>query len=132
MPIREAPSTSAQPPAHHSPMKTKLIYYISSSGQNHVRKFIISLQKSQQAKIRRLLQLITEYGLSSILPHIKKLTGTPLWEIRILGKDNIRIIYVIPYKNTVLALHGFIKKTRKTPLKEINTALKRYQDWLDQ
>jgi len=113
-------------------MKTKLIYYISSSGQNHVRKFIISLQKSQQAKIRRLLQLITEYGLSSILPHIKKLTGTPLWEIRILGKDNIRIIYVIPYKNTVLALHGFIKKTRKTPLKEINTALKRYQDWLDQ
>jgi len=113
-------------------MKTKIIYYISPSGQNYVRKFIVSLQKRQQAKIRRLLQLITEYGLSSILPHIKKLKHTPLWEIRTLGKDNIRIVYVVPYQNAILALHGFIKKTQKTPQKEIKTALKRYQEWLDQ
>jgi phage-related protein len=112
-------------------MNVKIIYHTSTSGKNYVREFILSLQKHQQAKIRRLLQLITEYGLSSIIPHTKKLSGTPLWEIRILGKNSIRIIYVVLHINTILALHGFIKKTQKTPRKEINTALKRYQNWLD-
>ena len=71
-----------------------------------------------------------EHGINSIPQHIKKLTGTPLWEIRILGKDNIRIFYVLPQREVILVLHGFIKKTQKTNPKEINTALKRYQQWL--
>jgi len=105
-------------------------YYITASGKNIVREFIVSLQKKQQAKVRRSLQLISEYGLSSAIPHIKKLSGTPLWEIRLLGKDNIRILYVIPGSNSILVLHGFIKKTQKTSPKEIQTAVNRYHDWL--
>ena len=107
-----------------------IYYYITSSGKNIVREFIVSLQKEQQAKIRRTLQLINEYGLSSAIPHIKKLSSTPLWEIRILGKDNIRILYVIPGSHSILVLHGFIKKTQKTSSKQIQTAINRYHDWL--
>ncbi|MFV1917708.1 MAG: type II toxin-antitoxin system RelE/ParE family toxin, partial [Patescibacteria group bacterium] len=51
------------------------------------------------------------------------------WEIRILGKDNIRIFYAVVYKGDVLMLHGFIKKTRKTPRKELLVALDRYREW---
>lgn len=108
--------------------KTTVYYYISPNGKNPVREFILSLQKYQQAKIRRILQTISEYGLLAIIPHTKKLTGTPLWEIRILGSDNIRVLYIIRAKDSIFVLHGFIKKTQKTPEKEIILALKRFQE----
>ena len=69
------------------------------------------------------------YGLSSILPHTKKLTGTPFWEIRILGRDNIRVLYAIPFQNSVLILHGFVKKTQKTPVQELQVAISRFEQW---
>lgn len=72
---------------------------------------------------------IKEYGLTAAIPHIKKLTGTPLWEIRILGQDNIRVLYASIQDDTVILLHGFIKKSRKAPTKDIETALTRYKDW---
>ncbi len=110
-------------------MKTAVLYYASPNGTNVIREFILTLEKHQQAKVRRIFQVITEYGLSSILPHTKKLTGTPLWEIRILGRDNIRIIYVVPLVDTVLVLHGFIKKTQRTPPRELLIAQHRLNDW---
>ena len=110
-------------------MLTKIIYFISSSGVNPVKDFIDSLEVKQKIKVFHIFKLITEYGIYSIPQHIKKLSGTPLWEIRILGKDNIRILYIILRRETVLLLHGFIKKTQKTNSKEINIAIKRYHQW---
>ena len=69
------------------------------------------------------------YGLEFIYPYVKKLSGSPLWEIRILGKNNIRILYISNSGNTIVALHGFIKKTQKTPIKEMETALNRLKLW---
>lgn len=110
--------------------KCTIYYYISSSGKNPVKDFLNSLSEKQQAKVLRIFQYVEEYGLHSILPHVRKLTGTPLWEIRVLGKNNIRVIYVVPAKNTVLVLHSFIKRKQKTSSKELNLALNRYYDWL--
>lgn len=107
-----------------------IYYYESPSGKNLVSEFINSLQYKQRAKIRRVLFLIQEYGIHPAIPHIKKLSGVPLWEIRIPGKDSIRMLYVIIQKNTVLVLHGFIKKAQKTTSKEITIALNRYQEWI--
>lgn len=98
---------------------SKVQYYVGSRGENPVKTFIESLSKQQKAKIFRIVLTIEEYGLLAILPHTKKLSGTPLWEIRILGKDNIRILYVTVEQDIVLVLHGFIKKKQKTPSKEI-------------
>jgi len=47
----------------------------------------------------------------------------------LLGKDNIRIIYLTKTKTSILTLHGFVKKKQKTPQKEINIALERYEVW---
>jgi phage-related protein len=116
---------------YHRIMLTKILYYTTPSGQNPIDKFLNPLSGKQQAKILRVFQSIKDYGLQSILPHVKKLAGTPLWEIRILGQDNLRVIYVVPLQDTVLILHGFIKKTQKTPKKEIETALNRYYLSLD-
>lgn len=107
----------------------RIIYYLASSSENPVKTFIDSLQKQQKAKVFRIFQYMEIYGLVSVLPHIKKVTGTPLWEIRILGKDNIRIFYVSMSSENILLLHGFIKKTQKTPMREINITLERLADW---
>ncbi len=106
-----------------------VIYYISGSGDNPVAGFLNSIEKSQKAKVFRLFEMIEKYGISSVPKHIKKLTGTPLWELRVLGRDNIRVIYVAPYKDTILALNAFIKKQDKAPIKELQTAWRRYLDW---
>ncbi len=104
-------------------------YYLTSVGENPVEKFLDSLQKPAKAKIFRIFQYIELYGLNISLPHVKKLSGTPLWEIRILGRDNIRILYITLQENAMLLVHGFIKKKQKTPAKEIEIAISRMQDW---
>lgn len=107
----------------------QVIYYISSSGNNPVKEFLDSLQKSQKAKVFRIFQTYQLYGISSIIPHTKKLTGTPLWEIKVKGKDNIRVMYIVRTEKSILILHGFVKKKQKTPQKELRVALERYKDW---
>lgn len=69
-----------------------------------------------------------EYGLESIATHIKKLAGTPLWEIRILGADNVRVLFVTRVGHEIFLLHAFQKKTQKTPAKEIEIALARLKE----
>lgn len=108
---------------------SEVIYYISQSGENPVKEFLESLQKNQKAKIFRIFGNIEQYGLIGLLPHVKKLSGTPLWEIRILGKDNIRVLYAAVKKDKVLILDGFVKKSQKTPIKEIDTAISRLKNW---
>jgi len=110
---------------------TKVIFYTTTSENSPAEEFIDSLNEKQQRKIIRLLTAIQTYGLSAIIPHIKKLTGTSLWEIRILGQDNIRIFYVVILADTILVLHGLIKKTQQTPNKEINTAISRLNEWVE-
>ena len=111
------------------PKKHKVIYYTSPTSQNPISDFLDSLSYKQQSKILRIIKYIREYGLEAVITHTRKLTGYPLWEIRILGKDNIRVIYAILLKDTVLLLHGFIKKSQKTPPKEIQKALLRLKEY---
>lgn len=110
--------------------KWKVDYYISPTGDNPVSDFLDSIDKQTQSKLLRVIANIEEYGLLSVIPHIKKLAGTPLWEIRILGKSNVRVIYIVQTRTSILLLHGFIKKAMKTPSKELEIASARYKQYL--
>lgn len=109
-----------------------IIYYISPSGDNPVKSFLDNAKPSVKAKAFRILFNIREYGLITVIPHIKKLTGTKLWEIRVLGEDSVRILYVTKSGQTIVLLHAFFKKKQTTPKKEIDTALARLQDYEQQ
>lgn len=104
---------------------------MSPSGNNPVSKFLDSLSPTQQNKLIRIFKHLETHGVRGPKQHLKKLSGTPLWEIRLLGKDNIRIVYAVVINNQVLLLHGFIKKKRKTPKKEIEISLTRYREWVN-
>ncbi len=103
--------------------------YRNPNGEFPVQKFIDSLEIKAQAKVRDSVVLLREFGITVSSHHTKKLTGTDLWEIRILGSDSIRIIYVAIVQKTFLLLHGFKKKSKKTPPKEIKIAERRLEEY---
>lgn len=104
--------------------KWQVIYYISPSGNNPVKDFLDS-HPTVKLKTFRIIAHIKEFGLLSVIPHIKKLAGTPLWEIRILGQDSARILFSALPNQQIILLHAFAKKSAKTPPKEIKTGLSR-------
>jgi phage-related protein len=53
-----------------------------------------------------------------------KLVVSGLFELRIRGKQEVRLLYAFN-KNSAVILHGFTKKSNKLPTKEFETALKR-------
>lgn len=103
----------------------KIILYKSLSGDYPVQEFIDSLEIKAQSKVKDSIKLLQEFGIRLGLPHVKKLTGTQLWELRILGSDSLRILYIAMTGKTFVLLHGFKKKKDKTPSKEIKIALNR-------
>lgn len=87
---------------------------------------LLALPADQIAKFIRISELIEVLGLERVRePHVKHLEGS-LWEIRIKGRDGIsRALYVVARPRRVVVVRVFAKKTRKTPRREIELALKR-------
>jgi phage-related protein len=68
--------------------------------------------------------LVVQFNWPLGMPLVDSL-GKGLWEIRSTLDNRIaRIIFIVRGKNIVL-LHGFIKKTKKTPPNEIEIAERR-------
>src|SRR3990170_1565090 len=103
----------------------KITYYKSPSGKFPVKEFIDDLSEIPKARVHNAFELLTEFGINIGMPHAKKVTGTPLWELRVLGEKSLRFFYVAQKGKEFLLLHGFVKKTQKTPVKEIKIALAR-------
>lgn len=109
----------------------KVNFYTPIDRKSPVKEFLDSSSPKLRAKIVRQLKYVKEFGLSPAIPNLKKITGTFLWELRILGKDNIRIV-CIPFSEKVIkVIHIFRKKTQKTSGKELNIAIKRSKEALD-
>ena len=109
----------------------KVSFYTLKDKVSLIKEFLDTCQPSLRTKILRQLKYVEEYGLSPAIPNIKKITSTPLWELRILGRDKIRIICVSLPDKEVKVLHVFRKKKQKTPTNELNIALKRCHEVLD-
>ena len=110
-------------------MEWNIRYYISPAKDNPVLDFIESLSIVAQGKVSRSLDLLSQYGILLREPHVKKVQGRAFWELRILGSDSIRILYIAQTGRNFLLLHGFIKKTRKTPEKELVIADNRLKEY---
>ena len=90
---------------------------------------IKALPVDTRARLVRIAELITTVGLENVRePHIKHLEGS-LWEMRLKSKDGIsRTLYATARKKRVVIVRVFIKKTEKTPRREIEIALTRAKE----
>ena len=90
---------------------------------------IAALPADMRARLVRLTNLIEQIGFEA-LPRdsVKHLEGK-LWELRITGRDGIsRAIYVTASGRRMVILRVFIKKTQKTPPREIELARERAEE----
>lgn len=84
-----------------------------------------------RARFARTCQLIATVGLEQMgTPHVRHVTGPP-WEMRLAGRDGIaRALYVAATERRVVVVRVFVKKTRRTPSREIEVALRRAREIL--
>jgi phage-related protein len=76
----------------------------------------------------RTVDRIKIYGPDLPFPFTRSI-GNKLFEIRAIGKEGIgRAFYCTVKGRRIIILHAFIKKTDKTPLRELETARKRLQE----
>jgi phage-related protein len=92
-------------------------------------KELLALPADMRAKFLHISELLEEFGPRKVgLPHVRFVQGK-LWEMRMTGRDGIaRALYVACSGQMLTVLHVFVKKTRKTPCKAIDTALERLQE----
>lgn len=88
-----------------------------------LEKIIQSLDKPTVAKVLRTIDLLETFGHKLTPPHSKKI-HIQLFELRIRGKQEVRIFYTF-HKNKAVLLHGFIKKSKKIPKKELQLTLQK-------
>ena len=105
-------------------------FYISKENVSPIKDYFNSMEESARAKVLTKINYLKIFGLTREVPDLKKVTNTPLWEVRILGKDNIRILCMSLPNKEVKILHVFAKKKQKTPTKEVRIALNRYREVL--
>lgn len=102
------------------------------NGRSEVEEYIKLLRKSESkdskikiTKIVAYLDLLQIQGLSLGMPYIKHIKDE-IWELRPL-RD--RILFAYFENNKFILLSQFIKKTRKTPKKEIEKAIKYLENY---
>jgi phage-related protein len=87
------------------------------------------LSSDMRARFVHISGMIEEFGLQQVRePHVKHLSG-PLWEMRMKGRDGIsRALYVTTTDRRVVVVRVFVKKSQKTPNREIKLALRRTKE----
>lgn len=104
-------------------------FYRLASGREPVREWLRELSADDRGSIGRDLMKV-EYGWPCGLPLCRPLSGhAGLFEVRsrLSGGRNARVIFTVS-AGVMLLLHGFIKKSRATPERELKLADRRRRD----
>jgi phage-related protein len=108
----------------------KVLFYKTTGGNDVVKNWIKDFSKEEQKIIGEDL-LTVQLGFPLGLPLCRSL-GNGLWEVRstLTSKVEARMIfYFHSQAKALVVLHGFIKKTMKTPRAEIDLALRRKREF---
>jgi phage-related protein len=111
---------------------SKIVFYKDKNGGrpivNYLRELSAKNDKNSRVKADKINDYITylaKDGLSAGEPYVKHLSRE-IWELRPL-KD--RILFAALDGQTFILLHRFLKKTKKTPLREIKQAERNLADY---
>jgi phage-related protein len=90
---------------------------------------IKALPSDMQARFLRFAEIIEQAGFEALPREAVKHLDGKLWELRMAGRDGIsRAIYVTAAGRRVVVVRVFIKKTRKTPPRELEIARQRAKE----
>lgn len=98
-------------------------YFETNRGDRPVQEYIHSLPLKEQAKVKAMIDFLSERIVLNE-PQAKKITGYQgLYELR---PGSHRIFYCY-HEGKIVLLHAFQKKSDQTPKRELETAYARMQ-----
>lgn len=101
-------------------------FFQNESGRMPVREWLLSLGDEDRKAIGDDIRT-AEFGWPVGMPLCRSLSGYKgLWEIRSNLQDGriSRVLFCV-HEGRMVLLHGFIKKTQKTPIRELDLAMSR-------
>ena len=109
------------------PQKIPLVFYSVRPGSEPVREWLKELPEAERHAIGRDL-LRAQWRWPAGMPLCRPL-GNGLWEVRtdLPTRRTARVLLCL-YAEHLVALHGFIKKTRATPEADLALARKRQKE----
>jgi phage-related protein len=108
----------------------KVEFYQFPNGNSPALDWYLDQEAPIKAKFARIFELLQEHGISVGKPYVAPLEDK-LYEIRVEYDTNIyRTIYFAYTGRRFILLHGFQKKTQKTPKKELDLAKDRMKMFL--
>ena len=111
-------------------------FYRDKNGKSEIVEFLDELKEKGETsknervnrdKILAYIGALEQYGTRIGQPIVKHIDGS-LWELRPLAN---RIFFFYWRDNKFVLLHHFIKKTRKTPSREIQLARAKLKDFIE-
>lgn len=112
-------------------MEWSVNYYTDETGEQPVKEWVKSLDDKLRLKVYRAFDLLEQFNLNLKAPYVKPLEDK-LYELRIKDQKGIyRVIYFAHTGKEFIMLNGFVKKTQKTPKKELELAKVRMKEVLE-
>ena len=109
------------------PYVLKVVFYRSGTGNEPVREWLKGLSREEKRQIGEDIKT-AQIGWPMGMPLIRKI-DKDLWEVRTrLEKGFARVFFTVDGEYMIL-LHGFIKKSQKTPQNELKTAVRRLRNY---
>jgi len=107
-------------------------FFVTRTGRSPVEEFLNSLDMRTQKKFLYVRSMLEEFGFKPKLPFCKYLKED-IYELRFTGNEGgVRVLYFFVKDNRIIFTNGFLKKTQKTPIKEIRTAVQRKKIFLEE
>jgi phage-related protein len=114
-------------------MEWQVQFYKKENGGIPVLDYLLSLDAKMRAKAFSEIELLEKHGSQLREPYVKPIKGTQykgIFELRVkFASDISRIFYFTYHEEIFVLLHGFTKKTEKTPQRELERALRYKEDY---
>jgi phage-related protein len=101
----------------------RVVFYRTTSGREPVRDWLRALDRESRRVIGGDIKTV-QYGWPLGMPLVRNLDGG-LWEVRSRLRDGIARVIFFAERDVMVLVHGFSKKSQKTPKKELELARRR-------
>jgi phage-related protein len=108
---------------HSSEPTLRVVFYRASSGREPVREWLRGLDREVRKVIGEDIKTV-QYGWPLGMPLVRSF-GDGLWEVRSRFRDGIARVIFFAEGDLMVLVHGFIKKSQKTPKAELDLARRR-------
>lgn len=106
-------------------------FYTNRNGKVPVREFLDGLDVKMRQKMLRSIMALQDMGISLRMP-LSEALGDGIFELRAkVGSNITRVMYFFVFGNRAVLTHGFIKKTQKTPVRELQRTKDIRDDYLE-